>query len=150
MKILPTNAPPGAAERGRNGQRAHEELEAPRLIGDAVAGRPRRHVAQDDVVRREACELLVRERQRVALHEDGVGRQDHGQRLEVDGQQLPAVADLLGRVHRPAPGRGAEVEHAHARRAGGRTRRSISSSLKTLRAGNPASFAARVKRSGLA
>src|SRR5262245_52571834 len=40
----------GAPESVGDGERPHDELEAPRLIAEAVAGRPWCHVAEDDVV----------------------------------------------------------------------------------------------------
>jgi hypothetical protein len=51
---LADEARTGRAELARDGKRAHEQLEAPRLIGDLVAAGARRHVAQNHVVRREA------------------------------------------------------------------------------------------------
>src|SRR5262249_16853950 len=90
--------------------RRAEELEAPRLVGDPTARRRRRHVGKDDVIRREEREVLGRERERVAARDVRVRPEDDADRREVDRQELPALADLLLRIHRPRPGRGPEME----------------------------------------
>ena len=114
MKILPTNEPPGLPESSRNGERAHEELEAPRLVGHAVARRPRSHVAQDDVVRARSARgprSRATGRRPARTRRPAAGRHASGSRSTA--RSLPARPDLLRGVHRPAPRRRAEVEHAH-------------------------------------
>ena len=77
----------GLQELLGDGERAHEQLEAARLVADAIARRVRRHVAQHDVVGRVHLERLVLERERIALEERHVRRHRDGDRRQVDGEQ---------------------------------------------------------------
>src|SRR5205085_2479651 len=71
-----------------DGERAHEELEASRLVAETIARRARGHVAEDDIVRGVGRESVVLERERVALDEGRVGGERDLDRIEIDGEEM--------------------------------------------------------------
>ncbi len=107
---------PALLERGvGDGDGALDELLAARGVGLADARRVRCHVRHDGVegsVRRDRRE---RAREHVELRGADLLGNRHPEGVQVERHHEAAGAYLVGQVLRPAPRRGAEVEHAETR-----------------------------------
>ena len=148
MKIFPTKAPPALSRRRGDLDGAHEQLEAARLIGEPVA---RGAAAPCRSAPRRTARTWKASRCRGRARRPGRTLPCGASDTAAAGDRPPgACRSARPSAPRTSPSSPApRPDRARACPAGGAwTRRSISSSLKTLRAGKPAFLASTVKRSG--
>ena len=111
---LPHEARARLAEPLGEAERPHEDVEGTNLIGGPVPRRVRRHVRQDDVVRRMLADeptLHVHLVVGVALDDVRVAPERLLHRLEIDRHQHPRATDATRGIGRPRAGRSSEIEH---------------------------------------